>query len=110
MCAHSGMMGTSRPTHYQVLLDEIGFKSDDLQKLVHSLSYVYQRSTSATSTVAPVAYAHLAASQISQFVKFNDYYSDTSFSSGGRHGGDTPQPFQALPRLHESVESNMFFC
>ncbi|KMZ69032.1 Protein argonaute 16 [Zostera marina] len=108
MCAHSGMMGTSRPTRYQVLLDEIGFKSDDLQKLIHSLSYVYQRSTSAISIVAPVAYAHLAASQISQFVKFNDYYSDTP--SGDRQGRDIPPPFQVLPRLHENVESSMFFC
>ncbi|XP_045802087.1 mitochondrial inner membrane protein OXA1-like [Trifolium pratense] len=33
--------GTSRPTHYHVLLDEIGFSPDDLQELVHSVSYVY---------------------------------------------------------------------
>lgn len=32
--------GTSRPTHYHVLLDEIGFSPDELQELVHSLSYV----------------------------------------------------------------------
>ncbi|CAJ2636795.1 unnamed protein product [Trifolium pratense] len=32
--------GTSRPTHYHVLLDEIGFSPYDLQELVHSLSYV----------------------------------------------------------------------
>ncbi|KDO66359.1 hypothetical protein CISIN_1g0024492mg, partial [Citrus sinensis] len=41
--------GTSRPTHYHVLFDEIGFSSDELQELVHSLSYVYQRSTTAIS-------------------------------------------------------------
>ncbi|MCL7028408.1 hypothetical protein MKW94_025626, partial [Papaver nudicaule] len=40
MCAHNGAIGTSRPAHYNVLLDEIGFSPDDLQKLVHSLSYV----------------------------------------------------------------------
>jgi len=34
------IQGTSRPTHYHVLLDEIGFKADELQELVHSLSYV----------------------------------------------------------------------
>lgn len=32
--------GTTRPTHYHVLLDEVGFSADDLQELVHSLSYV----------------------------------------------------------------------
>ncbi|KAL6970707.1 Protein argonaute 4A [Sarracenia purpurea var. burkii] len=40
MCAHAGMIGTTRPTHYHVLLDELGFSADDLQELVHSLSYV----------------------------------------------------------------------
>ncbi|GJN34391.1 hypothetical protein PR202_gb23047 [Eleusine coracana subsp. coracana] len=53
MCAHAGPIGTSRPTHYHVLLDEIGFSADDLQKLVLSLSYVYQRSTTAISVVGP---------------------------------------------------------
>uniref|UniRef100_A0A0D9ZGT2 Uncharacterized protein n=2 Tax=Oryza glumipatula TaxID=40148 RepID=A0A0D9ZGT2_9ORYZ len=34
MCAHAGMIGTTRPTHYHVLHDEIGFSPDDLQELV----------------------------------------------------------------------------
>ncbi|KQK03877.2 hypothetical protein BRADI_2g10360v3, partial [Brachypodium distachyon] len=41
MCAHAGMIGTTRPTHYHVLYDDIGFSPDELQELVHSLSYVY---------------------------------------------------------------------
>jgi argonaute-like protein len=32
--------GTTKPTHYHVLCDEMGFSPDDLQELVHSLSYV----------------------------------------------------------------------
>lgn len=32
--------GTTRPTHYHVLHDEIGSPPDDLQEFVHSLSYV----------------------------------------------------------------------
>ncbi|CAN6471916.1 unnamed protein product [Victoria cruziana] len=35
-----GLKGTTRPTHYHILMDEIGFCADDLQMLVHSLSYV----------------------------------------------------------------------
>ncbi|XWS47380.1 hypothetical protein CRYUN_Cryun14cG0147400 [Craigia yunnanensis] len=64
LCAHAGMIGTSRPAHYHVLLDEIGFSPNDLQNLIHSLSYVYQRSTTAISIVAPICYAHLAAQQM----------------------------------------------
>ncbi|KAI3926873.1 hypothetical protein MKX01_032788 [Papaver californicum] len=40
ICSHAGMIGTTRPTHYHVLMDEIGFTADDMQELVHSLSYV----------------------------------------------------------------------
>ncbi|KAL0710621.1 hypothetical protein Bca4012_017599 [Brassica carinata] len=95
MCAHAGKIGTSRPAHYHVLLDEIGFSPDELQNLIHSLSYVNQRSTTATSIVAPVRYAHLAAAQFAQFTKFEDV---------------SEEKVPELPRLHEKVESNMFFC
>ncbi|KAJ6756606.1 TRANSLATION INITIATION FACTOR 2C putative-RELATED [Salix purpurea] len=108
MCAHAGMIGTTRPTHYHVLLDEIGFSADDLQELIHSLSYVYQRCTTAISLVAPVRYAHLAATQISQFLKFDDM-SETSSSHGGlTSAGQALVP--ELPELHHNVRSSMFFC
>ncbi|CAI9106107.1 OLC1v1005175C1 [Oldenlandia corymbosa var. corymbosa] len=109
LCAHNGAIGTSRPTHYHVLYDEAGFSPDDLQELVHSLSYVYQRSTTAISVVAPVCYAHLAATQLGQWMKFEDT-SDTSSSHGGgvSHAGSVPVP--QLPRLKENVSSSMFFC
>ncbi|KAG6526938.1 hypothetical protein ZIOFF_009025 [Zingiber officinale] len=110
MCAHAGMIGTTRPTHYHVLMDEIGFTVDSLQELVHSLSYVYQRSTTAISVVAPICYAHLAAAQIGQFVKFEDL-SDSSSSQGGRqHTAPGAIPVPELPRLDKNVSSSMFFC
>ncbi|OVA13774.1 Argonaute/Dicer protein [Macleaya cordata] len=108
ICSHAGMIGTTRPTHYHVLLDEIGFSADDLQELVHSLSYVYQRSTTAISVVAPVCYAHLAASQMLQFLKF-----DEMSESSSSHGGMTSAagiPVPELPKLHPNVSSSMFFC
>lgn len=106
MCAQAGMIGTSRPAHYHVLVDEIGFSPDELQNLIHSLSYVYQRSTTAISIVAPICYAHLAASQMGQFMKFEDL-SETS-SGNVTSAGSSPIP--ELPRLHEKVQSSMFFC
>ncbi|CAH1444767.1 unnamed protein product [Lactuca virosa] len=102
MCAQSGMIGTSRPAHYHVLLDEIGFSPDHLQNLIFSLSYVYQRSSSATSIVAPVSYAHLAAQQVGQFIKFDDLAESISSV------GSIPVP--ELPKLHEDVQGSMFFC
>ncbi|KAF8724800.1 hypothetical protein HU200_020737 [Digitaria exilis] len=108
MCAHAGMIGTTRPTHYHVLHDEIGFSADEMQEFVHSLSYVYQRSTTAISVVAPVCYAHLAAAQIGTFLKFEEM-SDASSSQGG-HTSVGSAPVPELPRLHEKVRSSMFFC
>ncbi|KDP30816.1 hypothetical protein JCGZ_13759 [Jatropha curcas] len=108
MCAHAGMIGTSRPAHYHVLLDEIGFSADDLQNLIHSLSYVYQRSTTAISVVAPVCYAHLAAQQMGQFMKFEDL-SETSSGQGSMSSAG-PVAIPELPRLHEDVAGSMFFC
>ncbi|XP_020203105.1 protein argonaute 16 isoform X2 [Cajanus cajan] len=102
MCAHAGMIGTSKPVHYHVLLDEIGFSADGLQDLIYSLSYVNQRSTIATSVVAPVSYAHHAAAQMGQFFNFDDL-SETSDSEGNI-------PIPELPRLHKNVRSSMFFC
>ncbi|KAF8661499.1 hypothetical protein HU200_056915 [Digitaria exilis] len=100
--------GTTRPTHYHILHDEIGFAPDDLQELVHSLSYLSQRSTTAISVVAPICYAHLAAAQVGQFIKFEEM-SETSSSHGG-HTSAGSVPVQELPRLHEKFRSSMFFC
>ncbi|PPR97652.1 hypothetical protein GOBAR_AA23017 [Gossypium barbadense] len=61
---HAGMIGITRQTHYHVLLDQAGFSADDLQEFVHSLSYIYQRSTTAIFVVAPICYANLEASQL----------------------------------------------
>ncbi|PPS10698.1 hypothetical protein GOBAR_AA09946 [Gossypium barbadense] len=61
---HAGMIRITRQTHYHVLLDQAGFSAHDLQEFVHSLSYMYQRSTTAIFVVAPICYAHLAASQL----------------------------------------------
>ncbi|KAG6414004.1 hypothetical protein SASPL_126720 [Salvia splendens] len=108
LCAHAGMIGTTRPTHYHVLLDEVGFSPDDLQELVHSLSYVYQRSTTAISVVAPICYAHLAATQLGQWMKFEDA-SETSSSHNGTGPAAAP-PVPPMPKLQESVRNSMFFC
>ncbi|WVY93883.1 hypothetical protein V8G54_032971 [Vigna mungo] len=100
--------GTSRPTHYHVLLDEIGFSPDQLQELVHSLSYVYQRSTTAISVVAPICYAHLAATQLGHFMKFEEKSETTSSHGGGSGAGAVPVP--QMPPLQENVRNTMFFC
>ncbi|XP_057787133.1 protein argonaute 4A-like [Salvia miltiorrhiza] len=95
MCAHSARIGTARPTHYHVVVDEIGFTSDDLQELIHSSSYMFQRCNRAISEAAPVRYARLAAALMSQAIKPEEMV-------------NTSQGYQ-LPKLHKNVASSMFF-
>ncbi|KAL2337331.1 hypothetical protein Fmac_011777 [Flemingia macrophylla] len=101
LCAQAGIIGTSRPTHYHVLRDDIEFTADEMQELVHSLCYTCQRSTSSVSLVAPVWYAHLAAAQMAQF-KF-DEHTETSSNAGVTSAGAPPIP--QLPRLHNQCEA-----
>ncbi|KIP05634.1 hypothetical protein PHLGIDRAFT_91914 [Phlebiopsis gigantea 11061_1 CR5-6] len=58
--AHGGLQGTTRPTHYYVVHDEMGFKADQLQTLTNDVSYMFARATKAVSLVSPAYYADLA--------------------------------------------------
>ena len=58
--AHGGLQGTTRPTHYYVIHDEIGIGADQLQCLTNDISYLFARATKAVSLVSPAYYADLA--------------------------------------------------
>ncbi|KAI0664173.1 argonaute-like protein [Cubamyces menziesii] len=58
--AHGGLQGTTRPTHYYVVRDEIGIGADQLQGLTNDISYTFARATKAVSLVSPAYYADLA--------------------------------------------------
>ncbi|RDI83464.1 hypothetical protein Vi05172_g6618 [Venturia inaequalis] len=60
--AHNGQVGTVKPTHYFVILDEDPENTPDkLIKLTNDLSFVYQRATMPVSYATPTYYAdHLA--------------------------------------------------
>lgn len=58
--AHGGLQGTTKPTHYYVVHDEIKFRADELQGLTNSVSYMFARATKAVSLACPAYYADLA--------------------------------------------------
>ncbi|KAI0767246.1 Piwi-domain-containing protein [Fomes fomentarius] len=58
--AHGGLQGTTRPTHYYVVHDEIGIGADQLQGMTNDISYMFARATKAVSLVSPAYYADLA--------------------------------------------------
>lgn len=59
-------------------------------------------------SVAPVCYAHLAASQMLQFVKFEDSSDSSSWHGSVTVAGTILVP--ELPRLHPRISRSMFFC
>jgi eukaryotic translation initiation factor 2C len=58
--AHGGLQGTTRPTHYYVICNEMDMNADDLQSLTNTISYTFARATKAVSLAAPAYYADLA--------------------------------------------------
>ncbi len=79
-------LGTARPAHYTVLLDEI-FRVDygadaanALEKMTHDLCYLYGRATEAVSICPPAYYADLvcARARIHKNELFDDTESITS--------------------------------
>ncbi|KIM90880.1 hypothetical protein PILCRDRAFT_811377 [Piloderma croceum F 1598] len=61
--SHGGLLGTSRPAHYNVLCDENNFTPDGLQSLSFALCHVYARSTRSVSIPAPVYYADIVCTR-----------------------------------------------
>ncbi|BBN15542.1 eukaryotic translation initiation factor 2C [Marchantia polymorpha subsp. ruderalis] len=105
MVSHAAI-GTSRPTHYHVLCDEIGFSADDIQQLTHGLCYTYSRCTSAVSVVAPAYYAHVAAAHCRNFVDTSDSSSDSTV----RAAEHDERCLSALPKIHDNVLQKMFYA
>lgn len=58
--------------------------------------------------VAPICYAHLAATQVGTFMKFEEF-SETSSSHGGLTSAAGPAPVPQLPKLQANVCNSMFF-
>uniref|UniRef100_I1PEF1 Piwi domain-containing protein n=1 Tax=Oryza glaberrima TaxID=4538 RepID=I1PEF1_ORYGL len=106
LCSHSGIKGTSRPTHYHVLLDENGFKADTLQTLTYNLCYTYARCTRAVSIVPPAYYAHLGAFRARYYME--DEHSDQGSSSSVTTRTD--RSTKPLPEINENVKRFMFYC
>lgn len=53
LMSHAGLIGTSKPCHYTILLDENRLGPDGVQEMTNVLAYIYPRSTRSVSIVAP---------------------------------------------------------
>ncbi|KAF8268488.1 Piwi domain-containing protein [Lactarius quietus] len=117
---HQGILSTSRPAHYNVLLDENGFTADGIQALSYALCHVYARCTRSVSIPAPVYYAHNVCTRASN--NYHDSQADQElFTAASDVESTTPSQAEAGPsdedswvtgfqQTHERMGSKMYFC
>jgi eukaryotic translation initiation factor 2C len=110
--SHGGLLGTSRPAHYNVLYDENNFTADGLQSLSYALCHVYARSTRSVSIPAPVYYADIVCSRAK-----NHYEPSTGFDfSESATQLDSGQAMSSIEKfkqnfrpLHQNMATVMYF-
>ncbi|KAI6554182.1 hypothetical protein MCOR04_010429 [Pyricularia oryzae] len=103
LCSHVAIQGTARPTHYQVIHDEVGYSPDELQKMLYQQCYQYARSTTPVSLHPAIYYAHLASARGRCHENTASSEKDPKTKAQPGHfakGGNTES---SLTRLTESV-------
>ncbi|CAE6507468.1 unnamed protein product [Rhizoctonia solani] len=102
--SHPGLKGTSSPSHYTVLYDEMDYTADKLQSISHALCHIYARSTRSVSIPAPVYYADIISARGSFHFTADDHLSED---------GDvdyTEQHYQQAWRpLHANQRQRMYY-
>ncbi|PKI43180.1 hypothetical protein CRG98_036438 [Punica granatum] len=73
----------------------------------HRTKFFQKTSPYNVRPVAPISYAHLAAAQVGQFVKFKEMSNSASSHGGVTSSGGITAP--ELPQLHKNVRDSMFF-
>ncbi|ELU45829.1 Piwi domain-containing protein [Rhizoctonia solani AG-1 IA] len=94
----------SSPSHYTVLLDEMGYSSDKLQSVAHALCHIYARSTRSVSIPAPVYYADI----ISARGNFH-FTPDVHLSDDGDVDYTEQHYQQAWRPLHANQRQRMYY-
>ncbi|KDO23468.1 hypothetical protein SPRG_21025 [Saprolegnia parasitica CBS 223.65] len=103
LMSHAGLQGTSRPAHYHVLLDEIGFTADELQLLTFRMCYTFVRCTRSVSIVPAAYYSHLVAFR-ARFFQL-DGGSDTASNASSVYSEATGR----LLEVHSNLRRRMYF-
>jgi len=112
---HAGLLGTSKPAHYNVLLDENEFTADGLQSLSFALCHVYARCTRSVSYPAPVYYAHNVCSRAKNHYNPQDGQRLFAFdimtgTITQAHAGGGNEYESGFRRAHERMAKTMYFC
>lgn len=102
--SHAGLLGTSRASHYTVLVDDAKHAVDELQKLTYHLCYTYARATRSVSIATPAYYAHHVCTRIKQMLSAIDVKSN--MSSGTPTDQDVERTLQAYQAKATELRNN----
>ncbi|KAG8934335.1 hypothetical protein FRC01_003583 [Tulasnella sp. 417] len=107
--SHAGLLGTSRPAHYNVLVDENNLQPDVLQQLTYTLCHIYARSTRSVSIPAPTYYADIVCSRSANHYDPKGPFHPDSYeanSSGTKRLEDAKHYFK---NVHPTTRRRMYF-
>ncbi|KIJ37387.1 hypothetical protein M422DRAFT_231745 [Sphaerobolus stellatus SS14] len=107
--SHSGILGTSRPSHYTVLQDNNGFGPDNLQGISYLLCHVYARSTRSVSIPAPVYYADIVCARGRFHSKLIHDGEDSAGSTVTGDGVTLEDHKRAFRNISENMRDSMYF-
>ncbi|KAH7643424.1 argonaute 2 [Dermatophagoides farinae] len=102
LCSHAGIQGTSRPSHYCLLVDENEMSADHIQNFTNVLCHLYARCSRSISIPTPVFYAHLAAFRAREHIQAAT--SLMMLSMTNNHN------FDSFVEMSPTMRSSMYFC
>ncbi|KAG8876290.1 hypothetical protein FRB98_007375 [Tulasnella sp. 332] len=112
LLSHAGLLGTSRPAHYSVLVNDIAMSLDDLQAVSFALCHLFTRSTRTVSIPAPIYHADLIAARLRYHI-----LNDELFNPDHTHNGNptlTSEQLllpwqQAWKPIHATLQERMYW-
>lgn len=110
LCSHTGIQGTSRPSHYHVLWDDNDFTADDIQSLTYQLCHTYVRCTRSVSIPAPAYYAHLVAFRARYHLMDREDRSGDGSATSSATEEVTPAAMAQAVRVHNDASRVMYFA
>ena len=127
--SHNAIKGTARPAHYFVLWDEIftnialeadhqtlqpgSLPADRLERLTHSLCYLFSRAAKAVSIPAPVYYADIACERANRYLADSSTGSESATTDNTRMNAGQRErlcsELQEQIKIHENLRNEMFY-
>ncbi|KZV84240.1 Piwi-domain-containing protein, partial [Exidia glandulosa HHB12029] len=108
------IIGTARPAHYIVTVNDMGFDCNTLQQFTYDMCFIYTRATLSVSIPAPVYYADLVCRR--EKFMFPEGYLDSeagSVVSGHQNAEDEQELMKKYQEnfgpIHRMHEGRMFF-